>query len=330
MTHRWIRAVTLLALWQALQRLGLDMATLERSVGAPPRDPQEAIPVDKYLALWDNAQRLYPGSCLPTALALEVPLGAFGMMDYLAASAATLGGACESLMAHSRMVSEDTGVEVHTTEGLVWLTVRADDHVPPSALEFTLAVLVLRLRQLVDTELQLQTVWLPTPMPRDTKLHQQVFAAPIQYAAPVASLALQPQDLQRPLQRADAGLHRLLEQLTAQLAVGSANHNGLELALRARLRAALPQGQANPAALARLLGLSERTLQRRLAQDQRSFATIVQEFQREEALRLLSHQRLGLAQIAASLGYAEQTSFTRAFKRWTGTTPALWRAAHTA
>jgi AraC-like DNA-binding protein len=77
--------------------------------------------------------------------------------------------------------------------------------------------------------------------------------------------------------------------------------------------------------MARLLGLSERTLQRRLAELDRGFSSIVEQFRREEAALLLSDPRVAVVEVAARLGYAEQTSFTRAFRRWTGTTPAAWR-----
>jgi AraC-like DNA-binding protein len=74
-----------------------------------------------------------------------------------------------------------------------------------------------------------------------------------------------------------------------------------------------------------LLGVSERTMQRRLAENGRNFMDILDDFRREESARLLCDQRLALVEVASKLGYSEQTSFTRAFKRWTGATPGSWR-----
>jgi AraC-like DNA-binding protein len=112
--------------------------------------------------------------------------------------------------------------------------------------------------------------------------------------------------------------------------LGQPDRSGLEQAMRSRLRDALPSGDASPARLARLIGLSERTLQRRLAEDGRNFSAVVEDFRHEEAVRLLADSKLAVVQIASSLGFSEQTSFTRAFKRWTSTTPAAWRAKHRA
>ena len=124
--------------------------------------------------------------------------------------------------------------------------------------------------------------------------------------------------------------------MAAQLELTQPNDTGLESALRARLRGSLSQGQATPHRtaphrtaphrMATLLGVSERTLQRRLAEDGRSFTDVLEEFRREESARLLCDRKLALTEIATRLGYAEQTSFTRAFRRWTGSTPGAWRA----
>jgi AraC-like DNA-binding protein len=59
----------------------------------------------------------------------------------------------------------------------------------------------------------------------------------------------------------------------------------------------------------------------------RSFTGVVDDFRREEAARLLRQPGLPLVEVASRLGHAEQTSFTRAFRRWTGSTPGVWRDA---
>jgi AraC-like DNA-binding protein len=79
-----------------------------------------------------------------------------------------------------------------------------------------------------------------------------------------------------------------------------------------------------------LLGVSERTLQPRLGEQGRRFSEVVEDFRREEAARQLNTPGVHLVEIASRLGYAEQTSSTRAFRRWAGTTPARWRAGQVA
>jgi AraC-like DNA-binding protein len=108
--------------------------------------------------------------------------------------------------------------------------------------------------------------------------------------------------------------------------MGSEGAPELEVAIRSRLRDLLPQRRADATAVARSLGLSERTLHRRLGALHRTYQTIVDDFRSAEAERLLARGRLPLAQVALSLGFADQTAFNHAFRRWKGTSPRAWLA----
>jgi len=79
------------------------------------------------------------------------------------------------------------------------------------------------------------------------------------------------------------------------------------------------------AGIARMLGLSERTLRRHLQAEGASFADVVSAVRQELALHYLADAGLGLMEIALLLGYSEQSSFTAAFKSWTGLPPGEYR-----
>jgi AraC-like DNA-binding protein len=126
------------------------------------------------------------------------------------------------------------------------------------------------------------------------------------------------------LPSADPRLHETLRALAGTLDLGD-DTSELERAVRARLRTSLPHGGMDAKAMARALGMSARTLHRRLGELGRSFQQIVDDFRQDEALRLLDDRRQSLAQIARRLGFSEQSSFQRAFKRWTGSSPRAVR-----
>ena len=88
---------------------------------------------------------------------------------------------------------------------------------------------------------------------------------------------------------------------------------------------ALPRGTPTLGAVAEALGIGERTLARRLAGEGASFRRIVDELRRDMATGYLADPELSLAQIAYLLGYAEQSAFTSAFRRWTGRSPRRFR-----
>jgi len=78
-------------------------------------------------------------------------------------------------------------------------------------------------------------------------------------------------------------------------------------------------------AVAEQLRMSERTLQRRLAEQKLSFTDLLDDVRRESALEYLKARRVSVEEVAFLLGFATPSSFFRAFKRWTGTTPQGWR-----
>ena len=95
--------------------------------------------------------------------------------------------------------------------------------------------------------------------------------------------------------------------------------------VRAAVAAALPDGQPNKSQVARRLGMSERSLHRRLADDGHTFQDIATQARRDAAESLLRSSDHTLADVAFLTGFSDQTAFSRAFKRWTGHTPAAFR-----
>ena len=89
----------------------------------------------------------------------------------------------------------------------------------------------------------------------------------------------------------------------------------------------LAGGELTGAAIARGLGLSERTLHRRLRAESTSFADILDATRGELAKSLLPEPEIGIGEIAFLLGYSEPSAFHRFFRRWTGSTPLAYRRA---
>jgi AraC-like DNA-binding protein len=326
----------------ALASLGLDAAAIEHAIaarfGALPLQPETPVSSAAFGLMWQLAQHAFGRPGLPTAVAMAVPFGAFGAIDYLAGSADTVAGCVASVQLHMTLVAHDTQLDVAEHDnGSIMLSARCSDAGSAVAEEFTLAMMVSRLRTLTDGAVAPQQIVLRAPRAQDDDVRPRLYAAPLLYAQPGTHAAYRAADWTHALRSRDPYLHETLRRLAGPLRLDTASpmnsagqgsktdRTDLERALRARLRDALATGDAAPERLARLLGLSERTLQRRLAELGRSYSAIVEDFRREEAAFLLADKRHAVTDVAAQLGYAEQTSFTRAFRRWTGTTPAAWR-----
>lgn len=88
------------------------------------------------------------------------------------------------------------------------------------------------------------------------------------------------------------------------------------------------EGVRSLAEVARELRLSTRTIKRKLADHGTTFTAILEDVRRQRALLLLGDRALSIGEVATRLGYSELPNFTRAFRKWTGMTPAAYRARH--
>lgn len=173
--------------------------------------------------------------------------------------------------------------------------------------------------------------WLPTQVrfahasPPDPTPFRQIFRAPPLFDAEETALVFPSTWLDRPTSDPDPLLHRIMLRHVSELDDSGADD------LVARLPRLLPslvrRNQASLAAAAHRLGLPIRTLNRRLAEEDRSFRQLLDEAHFAAACQLLAGTHLQAAEIASLLGYANPGGFTRAFSRWAGVTPARWRVA---
>jgi len=326
-----VAAVTVHAMREGLVRLGLDRAALDAALGVElgePPAPAARVAADALGRLWQAALHQRPDPALATALGLAIPYGAFGFTDYLAGSSYTVGGAFESLALHMRLVAGGIRLELDEVDGLRWVRLLTpDDERPPFVgTEMTVALFVGRFRAGTEGAFQPAFACLRCTAPAGDSPQARHLGMPVRHGSPVAALAMAPAMWRLPLRHADPYLHSTLRRSVEDLGLLRSPSDALELAIRARLRDALADQCADARRVARLLGMSVRTLQRRLAQSGRTWSDVVEAFRRDEAARLLATPS-PLVDVAARLGYREQTSFTRAFRRWTGQTPAQWRRA---
>lgn len=327
--HGQVAAITVHAMLEGLVRLGLDRGALTRAIGVELGDPPPVaaqVGTDALGRLWEAAMQQRPDPALATALGLAIPFGAFGFTDYLAGSSFTLGGGFESLALHLRLVAGGIQLELEAVDGQRWVRLHTPEGESPPfvATEMTVALFVGRFREGTEGAFQPAFACLRGDAPQGESPQARLLGVPVRRGSPAAALVMPESMWSLPLRRADPYLHGTLRRSVEELGLLRSPADALELAIRARLRDALADRGADMHRVARLMGMSVRTLQRRLASNGRSWSAVVEAFRRDEAARLLTGPT-PLVEIAARLGYREQTSFTRAFKRWTGQTPAQWR-----
>lgn len=97
-------------------------------------------------------------------------------------------------------------------------------------------------------------------------------------------------------------------------------------AIRAAIRELVPAGRSQIGSAAMIVGMSVRTLQRRLAETGLSYSDLVDDVRLASALTLIDDRSVKLSEVARKLGYADAANFDRAFRRWTGFSPSQVRA----
>lgn len=328
---RWVPAITIQAMLEAFRALGLDERRLRAEANVPERPSESGalLPDAIRQRLWASACREAQRDEFAIEAGLALPFGALGLMDYLAASADTLGDSCEALARHFHEISCERRLETESCEGEFRLKLVGADTRADAAAEddFTVGALLGRLRSRVDG-FSLAAVRLRRGPPRCAARFADLFGVPVSFGHAVATLCLPAHLREAPLSSADPRLRRTLESLLPPVE-SEANGTALERSLRGCLRELLPERRFGAAKVASALGMSERSLHRRLRELGQSYQGMVDVFRREEAERLLLDGRVDMTAIAHRLGFADQSAFSRAFRRWTHMAPRAWLALAT-
>lgn len=152
------------------------------------------------------------------------------------------------------------------------------------------------------------------------------FRCPVTFGAEIDAIVLRSEDLDRLNRVGDRHIWEFLRgHLEESIAATEEDH--LDREVLVHVAETLSEGVPRLEDVARHLGIGGRTLQRRLADLGHSYQSLVDEARREVALRLVAEGRQSLVEVAFLTGFAEQSSFTRAFRRWSGTTPRKYREA---
>jgi AraC-like DNA-binding protein len=310
---------------------GVDVASLLARHGlaeAPGADVDARVPAGAVLALWAELPAL---TALPhfgvwlAELAGRAPPSSLGA--HLVHSAPTLGDGLARLLAFERVIH---GVQATTLE--VHGGVARFEHRPPigagpgvrPAIEFAFAWIVGTARRTLGRDVCALGVSFRHASPGSPAEYARAFGTAPRFQAAGDALELDAALLGSPQVTADELLARLVERHARGLLVEIPADAGATARARGWILGRLAQGDAGSvtlAALALALRTPARTLQRRLAREGTSFATLLDEGRRELALRYLAEPSTSAAEVAFALGFGDQSTFHRAFVRWTGSTP---------
>jgi AraC-like DNA-binding protein len=293
-------------------------------------DPDERIPLSKIVAAWRAIIERVPDPTLGLRLSRGVRVRDLGLVGYAMANSAHIGDALERLARYFRIINESVECRISKTARGVCINVQAHPSLDGMRhpVDARLAAILNICREMSGAKIVPVQVEFSYGRPPDLTEYRAAFGSTkLLVGRRQGSLTLRATDLALPVVARDVTLGRYLD-LAAEQVLRSLEHRGGSFAGTVA-RAVWPTMSAGAPSLERtavLLGVSTRTLQRRLGEEGTAFAKVTDALRHELALSLLHDRRLAVNEVAFLLGYAEPSAFYRAFRRWHGVSPSKYRA----
>jgi len=322
----WARAIV-----QALEARGLDGTALAERAGVPPEAIARAdarAPVSATGRLWRRAVEETGDPAFGLFASRFMTFPTFQALGVAVLASASVKDAFHRLVRYSRIISDaaEYRLEDAGDRYRLFLDVAPAARLEDESVDAIMSLAVRTIRALYsDRTVGPVRVALRRPEPPSTEAYRKFFRAPVTFAAARNVLELSRELVEATLPSGQAELARHSDEVMSR-ALLQIDPQNLAQRVRGIVLDHLVDGEPTQASVARKLGVGLRTLQRRLAEEETSFADIVAQTRRDLAIAYLREQGWSVTEVAFSLGFADVSSFSRAFRRWTGVSPSQYAA----
>lgn len=292
-------------------------------------DPDSRMPFAQLVALYEKAAELTGDDDFGLHIGESVDLSLFDVVGYCALNSSTLGAAFARV---ARYHSIWTDGALFTLESANETSAIVYSYSDPSILErrqdseMTLATVTTLCRTIAAPDFAPAAVEFQHAAPNDLSEHRRLFNCPVKFDAPTNRLSFPSDFLSLPIAKADASLCALLDRHAEELLAKFPPRDSLIDQVRNAIADEFRGGEPSLERIADHLGLTPRTLQRKLQELGTSYNDVLDQMRRQLAERYLREPKMAICEVAYLLGFSESSSFHRAFKRWTGVTPKEFRS----
>ncbi len=302
---------------EVLCNVGIDPAVFD--------DPEGRVPALAALKLWDEAIRITGDPDLGLHVA-EDHSEDLGVFEYALRAADTLGDAWRRACRYFKLVHPYIEPEL-IDDGSTTVTLRfgMPSILPRAIPEQILASFVLRGRDATEQVWPIEHVFFTHPEPRDLRELRRIFRSKLSFDAGSNSFVVRRGLLELRQRTADAGLSAVLDRYAEELMERLPERETVVSQVHRIVSRELSNGDPGVESVARGLGMSPRTLHRRLREQETSYRDVVDRLRHDLAVRHLDTRTLSVGEIAFLLGYSETSAFHRAFKRWEGCSPSEYQ-----
>ncbi|MBB5017970.1 AraC-like DNA-binding protein [Chitinivorax tropicus] len=308
---------------------GVPQRHLADLAGVPVTSPAHGrLPIDQVVRLWRLAAELSGDALFGLHMGEHIKPASFNVVAFTLLSAANLRAAIRHMQRYQRLISDAARLQLLEGDEISWLVYHPQPGVlafSPHQVEAALATVLTAGRWILNRPLvPLQVRFRHTALGSSSE-YRRVLGCDPGFEASFDGIALSTAQLEQALPAADPMLFQLHQRFAEQHLSNLDQHEPWASRTRYALMACLAQGVLDREAVAAAMGLTGKQLQHRLAQEQASFSAVLDMARRDLALEWVKQRTEPLAALADRLGFAEQSVFNRAFRRWTGLTPGAYR-----
>ncbi len=315
-----------------LVQVGVNPAEITQMTGITPQelvDPDARIPMEVYLRLEEAAPKLTNNPAIGLKLGTEMTSegSQTGILGYIAAHSPTIREGFQQAIRYSNLLTDASYMALQEMDGQAeFIYMRPDpQYFTIQSIELALSRTATLLQMFGDDNFRLISAYFQYSAPSYISDYQRIFGHELWFNEPENKIVFPASILDQLNSGAHSYLREVLLTRAEELLAGLNEATELEQQIRKAIVNALPSGPVSVDKIANQFGMSRQTLYRHLKEQNTSFQTLLEDTRKGLAANYLRHTEYSLTEISFLLGFAELSSFHRAFKRWYGMNPRQYR-----
>jgi AraC-like DNA-binding protein len=292
-------------------------------------DDDDRIPIETLHELLRGAIVLTQDEDIGLKAARELEVGSLGALEYAAASAHTSRDAMDVIARYLHLVNDALSFSIEAqADGFTVVKLESSMGLPPAAEDFEVAAFYMATHHRFAHDIPPFRVFIQHARSDSPEYAKTFPNGTVTFGAAFTGFSIPTKYLDRVLPEQDPKFHVLISRHADQLLASLPKVETFTERVRNQLVAELRGGDPTAPVIARKIGVSTRTLTRKLEAEGHSFKELIEELREGLAIRYTTSTDLLLSEVALLLGFSSSAAFNRAFKRWTGQSPIEYRRLH--
>jgi AraC-like DNA-binding protein len=317
----------ILPLLEYLEGEGFDPKPILARVGIPEsalEDSRTRFPQSIFQTLWQAASEVTGDPAIALRVSTRVKTSALGIIGYLASTSESGRNAFELVKGLTPLLWEDFECDLESDGEVAFIRCSTGSQSVASRFtrEYSIGLTVTMSRAIGAARSDPLEARFSYAAPPYADEYERILGLPVRFDADEDGVLLPISMMDSLNPSADAALRQLLERYAADQLARIPTKARFAQRIRACILSMLPLGSLTADTIAAQFSMSNRTLRRRLQEEDTSYQEILDDVRAELARHYLTKERRGIDEVASLLGFSDPSAFTKAFRRWTGHTPA--------